>query len=185
MYDRRWWLKCRKGNREVSFIYINGAAGAAAAALCVIVCCFSFCYVDTVCGFATEYTWTWSIIISILYAAARRTSMYSYIPTCCCVLCCYTAVAAAAATCCCLLLLFATVCRMAKFVSVVHCIWLQRFLSLHSNTIFFQCCTSAPDSSVFFLFIQTRFFVQCTPWQHCRIFRVDYFTYNTYHTSSV
>ena len=63
--------------------------------------------------------------------------MYSYLSACWCVVCCYSSVAAAAA-CCRLLLLFAIVCRMAKFVPVVHCIRSQCFLSLHSNKIFLQ-----------------------------------------------
>ena len=93
-------MKCRKSNREVSFIYIHSAAGAAAAAaaLCCFTVYFSFCYVDTVCGFTTEYL---DLIDYNYYTAARRTSMYSYIPACCCVVCCYTAVAVAAAACCC------------------------------------------------------------------------------------
>ena len=51
-------IKCRLSNREVSFISILCAAGAAAAAaLCVVMTTFSltFCYVDIVCGFTTEY----------------------------------------------------------------------------------------------------------------------------------
>ena len=43
-YDHRCWLKCRLSNREVSSIYIHGAAGAAgaaAAALCVANTTFS------------------------------------------------------------------------------------------------------------------------------------------------
>ena len=87
---------------------------------------FSFCYVESVCGFATEYTWTWWIIICILYSAARRTSIYSYIPTCCCVVCCCTADAV-------------IVCRMTTFfVPVVHRVWFQCFISLHLNTMYFQ-----------------------------------------------
>ena len=54
MYDHRWWLKCGKSNREVSFIYKHNAAGAAAAR-CAPITVFLFCYVDTVCGFATDY----------------------------------------------------------------------------------------------------------------------------------
>ena len=49
----------------------------------------------------------------------------------CCSVCCCTAVAAAAATCCCYLLLFVILCRMAKFVAAVNCIWLQCFLYLY------------------------------------------------------
>ena len=48
-----------------------------------------------------QSAWTWSLIIIRLYAPARRTSMYSYIPACCYVVCCYPAVAAAVAACCC------------------------------------------------------------------------------------
>ena len=88
--------------------------------------------------------------------------MYSYIPACCCVVCCYRY--CRCCSCCCLLLLLVIVRRMEeKFVPVVHCIWFQCFLSPNSNTIYFQC----------------------TPWQHCRIFSVDFFTCNTCHTSSV
>ena len=85
--------------------------------------------------------------------------MYSYIPACRCVVLLYCCCCSS----CCLLLLFVIVCRMVKFVPVVHCIWFQCFLSLHSNTIYFQC----------------------TPWQYCRISSVDFLTFNTYHTSSV
>ena len=66
-------------------------------------CCFSFCYVDTMCGFTIEYLDL--IYYNYTLAAARRTSMYLYIPAmhfcCCSVVCCYTAVAAAATACCC------------------------------------------------------------------------------------
>ena len=46
----------------------------------------------------------------------------------------------------------------------------------------------ASDSSVFLLFIQTRFLFN-VPWRYCRIYSVEFLTYNTryisYHTSSV
>ena len=92
---------------------------------------FSLGYVDTVCA-VKQGTWTWSIIITILYADVRvcvRTSRY--IPDCCSVR--YAAVAAAAAACCCWSLSWAGWQRL-----------LRRF--------------TASDSGVFVLFIQTRFF---------------------------
>ena len=101
--------------------------------LCVVLLPFFFSLfvnADTLCG-SQQSTLTWSIVIMLLYAAARRTSMCSYVPACCRAVCCYIAVDAAAAAC-----------------------------SLNPNTIFFRC----------------------TPWQYCRIFSVDFETYNTYHT---
>ena len=78
----------------------------------------------------------------------------------CCNSCC------SCCCCCLLLLLLVIVCRMAKFVSVARCIWFQCFSSLHSNTISFQC-----------------------PLAVCRIYSVEFWTYNTryisYHTSAV
>ena len=62
-------------------------------------------------------------------------------------LCCYTAVVASAECCCCFLLLFVIVCTMAKF-----------------------CWLIESDPSVFFLFIQTRFSFDGTPWQYCVAF---------------
>ena len=125
-------MKCRLSNREVSFIYIHSAAGAAAAAaaLCCFTVYFSFCYVDTVCGFTTEYL---DLIDYNYYTAARRTSMYSYIPACCCVVCCYTAVDAVAAAC---------------------CWWSSTCAGWQILLLWF----TASGSSVFSLFIQTSFF---------------------------
>ena len=87
------------------------------------VCALTKEYLDLIdCNYATE-----------LYPAVRRTSMHVYIPAiyfCCCSVCCYNATA-----CRCLLLLFVIVCRMAKFVAVVH----------------------ASDPSAFFVFIRIHF----------------------------
>ena len=69
--------------------------------LCVVLLPFFFSLfvnVDTVCG-SQQSTLTWSIVIMLLYAAARRTSMCSYVPACCRAVCCYIAVDAAAAAC--------------------------------------------------------------------------------------
>ena len=82
MYDHRWWLKCRLNNREVSFIYINSAAGAAAAAM------YYYYVLYLLRRHRVRFqqsAWTRSIINMILYADARRTSMYSYKLACCCV----------------------------------------------------------------------------------------------------
>ena len=57
-------------------------------------------YVDTVCGFTVEYV----DVIDYNYYTARCCTTYKYVFV-------YT----------CLLLLFVIVCRMAKFVPVVHC----------------------------------------------------------------
>ena len=77
-------MKCRLSNREVSLIYILSAADAAA--LCVVITLFSLRHgrhrvrfhnrvpVDLI-GYGTFIT---------LYAAARRTSMYSNVTACCC-----------------------------------------------------------------------------------------------------
>ena len=85
-------------------------------------------------------TWYFSSILFILYAAARRTSMYeySYIPACCCVVCWYTVVAAAAAAWCCLVLLFVIVWRMAKSVTGVHRIWFRCFFSSFKHVCFWM-----------------------------------------------
>ena len=123
--------------------------------MCCCYCsCFSFCYVDTVCGFTTEYL---ELIDHNYTVRCSPTYECVFVYTChvlslllqlCSVLlywCC--------CSCYCLLLLLVIVYRTAKFVAVVRCVWFQSFLSLHSNTIFFQC----------------------TPWQYCRIFSVDFF----------
>ena len=58
MYDHRWWLKCRKSSREVSLPwYILTLCCWRCCCCCSVYCyyCFSFSYVDAVCGFATEY----------------------------------------------------------------------------------------------------------------------------------
>ena len=99
--------------------------------------------------------------------------MYLYMPAMCCccccccsVVCCCTAVtvAAAAAACCC--------CCWSS------CVGWQNFL----------LWLVASDSGVFLLFIQTRFLFN-VPWRYCRIYSVEFLTYNTryisYHTSSV
>ena len=91
--------------------------------LCVITVFFSFCYVNTVCGFTTEYL----DLIDRNYcnAAARRMYEYVFVYTCLLLLCsaAILQLLLLAAACCCLLLLFVIVCRMAKKnVSVVHCI---------------------------------------------------------------
>ena len=95
MYDHRWWLKRRKSSREVCLL-IYRAAGAAAVAVLLLLFFFSFSYVDTVHGLITAYLHLIDYV-TILYAAARRTGMDSYIPACCFVVWCYNAVAAAAA----------------------------------------------------------------------------------------
>ena len=79
---------------------------------------------------------------------------YSYVPACCCCVrsvFCYTAVAAAAAACCCCSSSWAGWQKL--FPWFTHCIWFQCFISLRSNTIYFQC----------------------TPWQYYyRMFSVDF-----------
>ena len=124
-------------SRSQFCIHTHCAAGAAAAALCVVITVFfSFCYVDTVCGFTTEYL----DLIDYNYYTVRCCTTYEYVFAYTCLLlfsvllyCCYY-------SCCCLLLLFVIVCRMAFFPS-----WF-----------------TASHSSVFFLFIQTRFFCNVT-----------------------
>ena len=116
MYDDNWGVV----NREVSFI-------------CIHSCFFSFCYVDTMCGFTTEY----QHLINYKYTVRCYTTYeYLFVYTChvlllllgsvllyCC--CC---------SCWCLLLLFVIVCWMAKFM-----LWFLHLIP------------------VFFSFIQTRF----------------------------
>ena len=111
---------------HVTFIYVHSAAGAAAAA--ALVCCyysgvlfFLVLLRDTVCGLTTEYL----DLIDYNYYTVRCCTTYEYVFVYTCLLlytgsvllyccCCYS--------CCCLLLMFFIVCRMAKFVPVVHCI---------------------------------------------------------------
>ena len=121
----------------------------------LLLCLFSL--QDTVCGFTTEYL---DLIDYNLYTV-RCCTTYEYVFVYTCLLlwsvllycCCYS--------CCCLLLLFVIVCRTAKLL-----LWF-----------------SASDSSVFFLFIQTRFFFNAPLGStYCRIFSVNFFTYNTHHT---
>ena len=140
---------------EVSFICIHsGAAAAAAAVLCCYYCSFSLCYVGTVCGFTIEYI---DLTNHKYTVRCCTTYEYAFIYTChvFLLLLCTVLLYCCCCSCCCLLLLFVIVYRMAKFVAVVHCIWFQCFLSLHSNTIYFQCI----------------------PWQYCRIYSVDFVTY--------
>ena len=163
-------LRCRLSNGEVSFICIHSAAAAAAAALCVFITvgCFSFCYVDTVCGFITEYLYLRDYYYTLLHDVRVWICMYWYIPAmyfcccCCCCswVCCYnTAVAAAATACCC--------CSSS-------CAGWQSLL------LWFV----ASDSSVFFLFIKIRFIFN-VPLDSTIAFTASIFTYNAYHTSSV
>ena len=78
------WLRCRLSNREVSFIsYVRIHSAAAAAATAVTVCylliCFSFFYVDTVCGFiTTEYL----DLIDYNYTRCCTTYEYVFVYTC-------------------------------------------------------------------------------------------------------
>ena len=117
---------------------MDNAAGAAAAALCVITVFFFFRLRRHRARFHKRVPGPDQIKFIVLYAAARRASMYSYIPACCCrVMCCYTAVAAAAAAYCC---------------SSSSCAgWQKVFLWFTES-----------DSSVLFLFIQTRLFFNVT-----------------------
>ena len=78
MYDHRRRLECRLSSREVSFMYIVLLALLVMLLFVLLLLFFSFCYIDTVCGFTTEY------LDPIDYNV-----------------CCYTLVAAATAACCC------------------------------------------------------------------------------------
>ena len=118
--------------------------------LCVVItycCCFSFCYVDTVCGFTTEYL---DLLLIYCNYTVRCCTMYDCIFCCCCsvVVCCYTAAMLL------LLLLFIIVCRMTKFVVVVHCIWFQCFFLLIQTRFIFNVplgSTVAFTASIFYL----------------------------------
>ena len=86
------------------FIYIHSDPGAAVLLLCVLsyYCFPPFWLRRHRARFHKSVPGPGGLnIILMLYAAARRTSMYSHIPACCCLVCCYTSVAAAAAACCC------------------------------------------------------------------------------------
>ena len=95
MYDHRSWFNCRLSNLKLSSIYIHSAAGAAAAAA-VLLLFFSFCYIDTVCGFTTEYL----DLIDYNYYTKRCCTTYENVFVYTCLLLCSVA-AAAAAYCCC------------------------------------------------------------------------------------
>ena len=70
-------------NGEDSFIYLHSAAGAAATALCYYLF-FSFCYVDTVCAFTTEYL----DLIDCSYYTVRCYTTYEYVFVYTCLLLC-------------------------------------------------------------------------------------------------
>ena len=125
---------------------------------CCCCCCLSFCYVGIVCGFRTEY-----LDLIDYHCTLRCCATYEYVFV-------YTCHVLLLLLCSvlqywyCLLLLFVIVCRMTTLVAVVHFIGFQ-CSSLHSNTIFFQC----------------------TPWQYCRIYSVDFLPmiHTRYRISSV
>ena len=95
-----------------------------------------------VCGFATGYL---DLIDHNYTVRCCTTYEYEFVYTChvfmllLLLLLCFAVLLLLPLQCCCLLLLFVIVCRVTQFVAVVYCISFQRFLSLHSNTIYFQC----------------------------------------------
>ena len=85
--------------------------------VCCYNCCFSFRYLDTVCGFTTEYL----DLIDYNYTV-RCCTMYEYVFAYTChvlllLLCSSVLLYCLWCSCCCLLLLFVIMCRMAKFVA--------------------------------------------------------------------
>ena len=86
--------------------------------LCVLLLFFSFCYVGTVCGFATEHL----DLIDYNYYTVRCCTTFEYVFVYTCLLLCIVLIYCCCCSCSCLLLLFVIVCRMAKFVPMVHCI---------------------------------------------------------------
>ena len=126
--DHRW-LKCRMGNREVSFIYIVLLA-LLLLLLCVLfLLFFSFCYVDTVCGFTTEYL----DLIDYNYYTVRCCTTYEYVFV-------YT----------CLLL-----CSVLLYCCCCSCCWSSSCAGWQNLFPWF----TASDSSALLLFIQTRCFL--------------------------
>ena len=159
------WLRCRLSNREISFMRMHTQCCCrryCLSAVCYYCCWFSFCYV-TPCAVSQQSTRTWYMIKFILFVRCCTTYEYVFVYTCLLLLCSVLLYCCCCSSCC-VLLLFVIVCRMATFVAVVHCIWLQCFRSLHSNTSF----------------------VPCAPWQYCRIYSVRFLPkIHIYHTSSV
>ena len=104
-------MRCRLEQLRGQFICIHSAAVAAAAALRVVItacCCFSFCYVDIVRGFTTEYLDLLLIDYNYNVRCCTTYEMYLYtcyvlflLLLCSALLYCSNAVAAAAAACCC------------------------------------------------------------------------------------
>ena len=98
--------------------------------------CVPFFFISLLLRILCGFTVGCLDLIDFNYAVRCCTSMHLYTPVmyfCCCSLRCYAAVAAAAAV-----LLFVIVCRMTHFVAVVYSIPFQCFLSLPSNTIYFN-----------------------------------------------
>ena len=144
MYDGDWGVVWAI-EKSASYTY-----SAAAAALCRCCCCSSF-YVDTVCGFTTNYLDLIDYNYQVRYTVRCCTTYeYVFVYTChvllllldCVLLCC-----------CCLLLLFVHGVPECRIVAVVHCVWFRCVPSLHSNTMYFRC----------------------TPFcQYCRTYSVDF-----------
>ena len=121
------------GNREVSFIYI--------VLLCVLfLLFFSFCYVDTVCGFTTEYLDL--IDYNYNYYTVRCGTTYEYVFVYTCLLLC------SALLCCCLLLLAAACCCLLLLAATVRHRVPDGKICSRGSLHLIPC--------VFFLFIQTR-----------------------------
>ena len=93
--------------------------------LCVLLLLCLFSLQDTVCGFTTEYL---DLIDYNLYTV-RCCTTYEHVFVYTCLLLCSVLLYCCYCSCCCLLLLFVIVCRMAKFVAGVHCIWFQCFFT--------------------------------------------------------
>ena len=112
-------LEFRLSNREVCFKWIPSAAAAVCCCCSVwmLLCCFVSPFVTwTPCAVSRRITLTW-YIRCILYAAARRTSMYLYVLAMYfCRNCCFC-------RCCCLRLPFVIVFWMSRFVPVVNGFW--------------------------------------------------------------
>ena len=141
-----------------SQFHIHSAAGAAAAAasLCAVTIFtfFSICYVDTVCGFATEHL----DLIDYNYYTVRCCTTYEYTFVYTCLLMCYTAVAAAVA---------AAAASSAAFRHRVPDGEICSRGSLHPISV---CSFSSFKHDNF----------QCTPWQYYRIFNVDFLPITIY-----
>ena len=128
--------------KSVLYVCIHSAAATAAASLLcveitVVAVSLFVAYTPCrhrLCAVSQQSTWTWYIIKFVLFV--RCCTTYEYVSVYTCLLLCSVLLCCCCCSSCCLRLLFVIVCRMTKIVAVVHCIWFQCVLSLHSIRFF-------------------------------------------------